>query len=99
MRKDVDMRVCLYEDQAENLEPLSLTRPVFNLLCGLTSLGRKRLRYWARREYGLLVRPHLEDLARLEYSAVPVNDLNWLGAEPTVLVNGRWLPPRNRPKL
>ena len=33
------MRVCLFEDRADNLEPLSLTRPVSALWCGMTSLA------------------------------------------------------------
>lgn len=90
------MRVCLFESHANHLDPLSLTRPVFQLLCGSTSLGSKQLRYCTPSEYGLLVRPHLEELARLGNAAVPVNDLDWLTAERTVLVNGRWLPPEGR---
>ena len=39
------MRVCLFEDRgALDLEPLTLTRPVFELLCGLTSLAAKQCR-------------------------------------------------------
>src|SRR5205807_1760711 len=45
-RKDVAMRVCLFEDRAEDLDPLTLTRPTFQLLCGRSSLGCKQLRYW-----------------------------------------------------
>ena len=38
-------RVCLFEDDAvAGLEPLALTRPAFDLLCGLTSLGDKQCR-------------------------------------------------------
>src|SRR5438552_1246488 len=87
------MRVCLFEDHADNLEPLSLTRPVFDLICGRTSLAWKQLRYWAPREYGLLLRPHLQELALLGNTTMRVNDLGWLGADTTVMVNGRWLPP------
>ena len=37
------MRICLFEDPGvANLEPLALTRPAFELLCGLTTLGRKQ---------------------------------------------------------
>jgi UDP-N-acetylglucosamine diphosphorylase/glucosamine-1-phosphate N-acetyltransferase len=93
------MRVCLFEDEANNLDPLSLTRPIFNLVCGRTCLGWKQLRYWSPKEYGLLVRPQLAALARLADSDLPVNDPDWLEAGPTLLVNGRWLPPENSPKL
>ncbi|HZT79774.1 MAG TPA: putative sugar nucleotidyl transferase, partial [Gemmataceae bacterium] len=88
------MRVCLFEDRgAATLEPLALTRPAFDLLCGQTSLGGKQCQYFAPCEVGVLVRPFLADVCRLQRPATPVNDLAWLRAGPTVLVNGRWLPP------
>jgi UDP-N-acetylglucosamine diphosphorylase/glucosamine-1-phosphate N-acetyltransferase len=88
------MRVCLFEDHGfANLEPLALTRPVFDLLCGASSLGSKQCRYFAPCEVGALVRPYLSPLYRLENPRTPVNDTTWLRSEPTVLVNGRWLPP------
>jgi UDP-N-acetylglucosamine diphosphorylase/glucosamine-1-phosphate N-acetyltransferase len=42
---------------------------------------------------GVLIRPHLAELYALQHPGVPVNDLAWLRAGRTVLVNGRWLPP------
>jgi UDP-N-acetylglucosamine diphosphorylase/glucosamine-1-phosphate N-acetyltransferase len=88
------MRICLFEDRGvTNLEPLVLTRPVFDLLCGQTSLGRKQCRYFAPCEMGVLIRPYLAGLFRLQHSQTPVNNLAWLRAEPAVLVNARWLPP------
>src|SRR5579871_5201817 len=88
------MRVCLFEDRGVlDCEPLSLTRPVFELLCGLTSLGAKQSRFFPPGPRGVLIRPHLADLYRLNTTALPVNDLAWLRAGPTILVNGRWLPP------
>jgi UDP-N-acetylglucosamine diphosphorylase/glucosamine-1-phosphate N-acetyltransferase len=88
------MHVCLFEDRGvAGLEPLSHTRPAFELLCGQTTLGAKQCRHFAPCAAGALVRPHLADLFRLEHPGTPVNDLDWLHAEPAVLVNGRWLPP------
>jgi UDP-N-acetylglucosamine diphosphorylase/glucosamine-1-phosphate N-acetyltransferase len=89
------MRVCLFEDpEVADLEPLTLTRPVFDLLCGQTSLGAKQCRFFAARERAVLVRPHLAEMVRLTRPAdLAVNDRAWLGAGPVVLVNGRWLPP------
>jgi UDP-N-acetylglucosamine diphosphorylase/glucosamine-1-phosphate N-acetyltransferase len=88
------MRVCLFEDAgAARLEPLSLMRPVFKLLCGQTSLAAKQCRYFAPCEVGVLVRPELADLYRLLHPRTIVNDLGWLRSAPVVMVNGRWLPP------
>jgi UDP-N-acetylglucosamine diphosphorylase/glucosamine-1-phosphate N-acetyltransferase len=90
------MRVCLFEDRGvSDLEPLTLTRPAFDLLCGQTSLAVKQCRAFAASAVGALVRPLLAELCRLESPGVAVNDLGWLRAGPTVLVNGRWLPPAN----
>src|ERR1700733_11424684 len=88
------MRVCLFEDAgACRLEPLSLMRPVFELICGQTSLAAKQCRHFAPCEVGVLVRPELADLYRLLHPRTVVNDLDWLRRGPVVLVNGRWLPP------
>jgi UDP-N-acetylglucosamine diphosphorylase/glucosamine-1-phosphate N-acetyltransferase len=88
------MRVCLFEDRGvANLEPLTCTRPAFDLLCGPTSLGAKQCRHFAPCTVGFLVRPLLVDLLRFQYPGTPVNDPAWLRAEPAVLVNSRWLPP------
>ena len=94
------MRVCLFEDRGVlDLEPLSLTRPAFELLCGLTSLAAKQSRYFPPSPRGVLVRPYLADLCRLHFPSVPVNDLDWLREGTTILINGRWLPPSDRPPL
>jgi UDP-N-acetylglucosamine diphosphorylase/glucosamine-1-phosphate N-acetyltransferase len=88
------MRVCLFEDAGVlALDPLTATRPAFELLCGATPLAAKQCRHFAPCEVGALVRPHLVELFRLHHPATPVNDAAWLRAGPTVLVNGRWLPP------
>jgi len=88
------MRVCLFEDHGySSLEPLALTRPVFDLLCGQGSLAGKQCRFFAPCEVGTLVRPHLAPLCQLKDIRTPVNDSAWLRAAPTVMVNGRWLPP------
>jgi UDP-N-acetylglucosamine diphosphorylase/glucosamine-1-phosphate N-acetyltransferase len=88
------MRICLCEDRAvANLEPLTLTRPAFDLLSGQSSLGAKQCRYFAPCALGALIRPCLVDLYRAGHPENAVNDLPWLRAAPTVLVNGRWLPP------
>jgi UDP-N-acetylglucosamine diphosphorylase/glucosamine-1-phosphate N-acetyltransferase len=92
--KGRDMRVCLFEDRdVALLEPLTCTRPAFELLSGQTTLAHKQLRHFGQRDGGYLVRPYLADLVRLRQPAMPVNDLAWLRAGPAILVNSRWLPP------
>jgi UDP-N-acetylglucosamine diphosphorylase/glucosamine-1-phosphate N-acetyltransferase len=92
-RKDVAMRVCLFEDRGVvDLEPLTLTRPAFALLCGRTSLVVKQLRPFRAAAVGCLVRSELAELYGGQASLAVVNDLGWLRTAPTVLVNARWLP-------
>jgi UDP-N-acetylglucosamine diphosphorylase/glucosamine-1-phosphate N-acetyltransferase len=88
------MRVCLFEDrQVEDLEPLTLTRPAFELLCGQFTLAARQWRYFAPCSTGILVRQHLEEVLRQERQGVQVNDMAWLRGGATVMVNARWLPP------
>ena len=88
------MRICIYEDQqTANLNPLTLTRPASDLLCGLDSLGAKQSRYFAAEVTGYLCRPSLAEYLRTREPDCPVNDPAWLRSAPTVLVNARWLPP------
>ncbi len=87
------MRVCLYEERSEFFEPLSQTRPVFELLCGIRSVGSRILDYFQAGEAGVLLRPHLAELHRRQHPDQAVNDWQWLGQGPVVLANGLWLPP------
>src|ERR1022692_3398798 len=93
--KDSAMHLCLFEDRAEQFEPLSLTRPVFDLCCGMATLAQKIVRHLAPPVWGVLLRPLLEDIYRLQHPHVAVNDADWLRADPLVLANGRWLPPND----
>lgn len=87
------MRVCLFEERPELFEPLSQTRPVFDLKCGISSLSSRLFRYFQARESGVLLRPYLAEWYRQQYPQQAVNDWNWLGQGPVVLANGLWLPP------
>jgi UDP-N-acetylglucosamine diphosphorylase / glucose-1-phosphate thymidylyltransferase / UDP-N-acetylgalactosamine diphosphorylase / glucosamine-1-phosphate N-acetyltransferase / galactosamine-1-phosphate N-acetyltransferase len=86
------MRICVFEDaECSGLEPLTLTRPAFDLLCGASSLLERQIRCFAAGEVGALVRPMLADLCRIMHPEIKVNDDDWMRRGPTVLVNGRWL--------
>jgi hypothetical protein len=93
------MRICVFEDPgAANLGPLALTRPVFDLRCGVWTL-LERQRRLAVGLGGALVRPDLADMCRLTHPDLAVNDADWLRDAPVLLVNGRWLPPASTPTL
>src|SRR5262245_23361388 len=88
------MRICLYEDRrGTTLHPLTLTRPASDLVCGLTTLAQKQIRYFGAEVVGYLCRPVLADWLRVREPRALVNEPVWLRAAPTVLVNGRWFPP------
>ena len=92
------MRLCLVEDNAvSGLEPLTLTRPAFDLVLGSGTLGSKIARAFgvgagpARR--GAIVRPFLAAVRRERDPQTAVNDRDWLARGPVVVANGRWVPP------
>jgi UDP-N-acetylglucosamine diphosphorylase/glucosamine-1-phosphate N-acetyltransferase len=88
------MRLCLFEDRGtRDLEPLTQTRPAFDLTCGASSLAEQLIGAFPGAELGLIVRPELAELVRRERPGVAVNDAKWLLAGPVLLVNGRWLSP------
>ena len=93
------MRICVYEDrQVHTLQPLTSTRPVTDLLCGMTTLAEKHARYFAVKAGGHLCRPGVADLIRSHDPGAGVNDPFWLRIAPTILVNARWVPPPRRPE-
>lgn len=92
------MRLCLVEDgEAARLAPLSLTRPVFDLMLGQTTLGAKLTRAFgvgpgpARR--GAWIRPHLVEIQQERDPRTKFNDRDWLARGPVWVVNARWVPP------
>ncbi len=92
------MRLCLVEDlAASDLEPLTLTRPVFDLLIGASSIGTKIARAVDPGKVpikrSVLVRPHLEAILRSHDPRCAVNEPSWLTLGPTIVANGRWVPP------
>jgi UDP-N-acetylglucosamine diphosphorylase/glucosamine-1-phosphate N-acetyltransferase len=87
------MRVAFVEDSnAVNFHPLTLARPVFELICGQSSLRERIVRHCDVSEWGVFVREHLADAYREAHPEARVNDFGWLSEATTVVVNGRWLP-------
>lgn len=89
------MRIVLFEDShAENLSPVALLRPVFELICGRDCLRRRLQRWFPAAEFGAWVRPWLAETYAEEQPEIHVNDPQWLRQGPVLLINGRWLPER-----
>jgi UDP-N-acetylglucosamine diphosphorylase/glucosamine-1-phosphate N-acetyltransferase len=88
------MRICIYEDRrTADLEPLTLTRPASDLLCGMDSLAAKQSQHFAAEAVGFLGRSSIAAVLRERDPALPANDRAWLREAPTAMVNARWLPP------
>lgn len=87
------MRVAFFEDaEAGKFQPLSLARPVFELICGRYSLRERIVRHCPATEWGVFLRKHLAETYREAHPEAHVNDFTWLGRGPTLVINGRWLP-------
>jgi UDP-N-acetylglucosamine diphosphorylase / glucose-1-phosphate thymidylyltransferase / UDP-N-acetylgalactosamine diphosphorylase / glucosamine-1-phosphate N-acetyltransferase / galactosamine-1-phosphate N-acetyltransferase len=92
------MRLCLVEDHAvAGLEPLTLTRTVFDLMLGGSTLGAKIARAFRAgpgpQRRGLVIRPYLAAVQSQRDPHTTVNDREWLARSPVVVANGRWIPP------
>jgi UDP-N-acetylglucosamine diphosphorylase/glucosamine-1-phosphate N-acetyltransferase len=87
------MRLCVFEDRGVfSLEPLTLTRPAFDLRSGAFTLLERQERAFAAIEIGVVVRPMLADLTALQHPSFAVNDCQWLQKGQAIFVNARWLP-------
>ena len=82
------------DDQVEQLYPLALARPVFELVCGREGLRRRLQRWFPSATWGVKIRPWLSDVYQEEHPSARVNTLTSGTAELTLLINGRWLPER-----
>ncbi len=87
------MRVAFFEDAgAANFHPLTLARPVFELVCGRYSLRERIVRHCGATEWGVFLRDHLAETYREAHPEARVNDYVWLSRGSTLAINGRWLP-------
>ena len=92
------MRLCLVEDLAvAGLEPLTLTRPVYELWLGCSNLGTKIATAFGigegPQQRGGVVRSHLVPVQHQRNPHVVVNDRDWLARGSVIVANGRWVPP------
>ncbi|MCG8607083.1 GlmU family protein [bacterium] len=79
--------VCIFEDDhCSQLHPLALTRPVFDLRCGISTLKDKIVRQFPNRRVVLYCRGYLKDLIRKENPQSRVNELD---REAALFINGR----------
>jgi len=81
--------ICIFEDDhACNLNPLALTRPVYDLRCGMSSLRDKLIRHFPLATVSLHCREYLAELTQQENSDIAVNSFD---QEECLFLNGRLL--------
>ncbi len=83
------MNIAFFEDPLyDNFDPLSLSHPIFTLLCGTSPIYAKWVKAMKPRDYAFLCRPHLKSLleaqTKRKVNAVPRGD--------TIFINGRFMP-------
>ena len=85
------MRLILVDrlnEERINFEPLVLSRPIFDLRCGFTSLGEKLIAKTGAKDVACFVPDYMADAWR-ETSQWPVNDAKKLTGDDLLLVHGR----------
>jgi UDP-N-acetylglucosamine diphosphorylase / glucose-1-phosphate thymidylyltransferase / UDP-N-acetylgalactosamine diphosphorylase / glucosamine-1-phosphate N-acetyltransferase / galactosamine-1-phosphate N-acetyltransferase len=89
------MHVVIFEgSQWASFAPLSLSRPVFMLASGMTTLLDKQIRHTKPTRLSLWVRPELEEATRLRIAprlGIPTTVNTPLDSEPALLISGRTL--------
>ncbi|MFZ2323567.1 MAG: GlmU family protein [Ignavibacteriaceae bacterium] len=81
------MQICIFEDiNYTNFEPLVFSRPVYDLVCGITSLKEKILRSYGDVKFSLHCRPYLADIVKKENPKIPVNKIE---DDFCLFINGR----------
>lgn len=87
------MQICIFEDiNYTNFEPLVFSRPVYDLVCGITSLKEKILRSYGDLKYSLHCRPYLADVVMKENPAALINKIE---DDHCLFINGRIIAPQN----
>jgi len=85
------MRLILCDRQSEsrmNFDPVALSRPVFELRCGMTSLGEKLIAATGATDVACFVPPYMAEVCREQTSRL-VNDAASLTGDDLLIVNGR----------
>jgi len=87
------MPICIFEDeQYLNFEPLIYSRPVYDLVCGMTTLKEKIIRAFPKEKTVLKCRNYLEPFVKVENPKCKVNQFE---NDDYLFINGRIVAPSN----
>jgi UDP-N-acetylglucosamine diphosphorylase/glucosamine-1-phosphate N-acetyltransferase len=91
------MPICIFEDeQYLNFEPLIYSRPVYDLVCGMTTLKEKIIRSFPKEKVVLKCRSYLDPFVKAENPKLKVNQLD---KDDYLFINGRIVAPSNLKNL
>jgi UDP-N-acetylglucosamine diphosphorylase/glucosamine-1-phosphate N-acetyltransferase len=91
------MQICIFEDEPYiNFEPLIYSRPVYELVCGMSTLKEKIIRAFPNVKVVLKCRSYLESFVRDENTKFKVNEFD---DDDFLFVNGRIVAPSNLNKI
>jgi UDP-N-acetylglucosamine diphosphorylase/glucosamine-1-phosphate N-acetyltransferase len=87
------MQICIFEDEQHlNFEPLIYSRPVFDLVCGMTTLKDKIIRAFPKERIVLKCRNYLQTFVRAENPKCKVNQFD---NDDYLFINGRIIASSN----
>lgn len=87
------MHICIFEDEKHlNFEPLIYSRPVYDLICGITTLKEKIIRAFPKEKVVLKCRTYLEPFVKAENLKLKVNQFS---KDDHLFINGRIIAPSN----
>lgn len=87
------MHICIFEDeQYLNFEPIIYSRPVYDLICGMTTLKEKIIRAFPKEKITLKCRKYLESFVKLENPKCKVNEFI---EDDYLFINGKIVAPFN----
>ncbi|PIW69999.1 MAG: hypothetical protein COW08_04130 [Ignavibacteriales bacterium CG12_big_fil_rev_8_21_14_0_65_30_8] len=83
------MQICIFEDEkTEQFNPLTYSRPVYELVCGVSTLREKISRAFPKAKVSLHCRSYLEETLKNQN---PKNDINKISDKECLFINGRIL--------
>ncbi|MFO7890519.1 MAG: GlmU family protein [bacterium] len=93
----MNQTVCIFEDNKySQLYPLSLTRPVFDLRCGILCLKEKIIRQFSNKPINLYCRDYLKDVVKQQNPSLTVNKID---SDACLFINGRIVIDSNIAKI
>jgi len=83
------MQICIFEDnKTDNFSPLTLSRPVYDLVCGINTLREKIERFFPGKKTSLHCRKYLEETVKANN---PKTEVNNISENECLFINGRVL--------